>query len=80
MPYDFETVDARTQAVMAAIGIAVRNSRRATGVSQTVLAERSGVSQSTISRLERGAAPGLRLATLAAAISAMGGGRIAILR
>ena len=80
MPYDFDTVDAPTQSVMTAIGQAILDARRATQLSQAVVAERAGVSQSTISRLERGVAPGLRLASLAAAISGMGGERITIHR
>ncbi len=38
-------------------GVALRRCRLASGLSQMVLAERSGVSQTTISRLENGKAP-----------------------
>ncbi len=44
---------------MVAFGKLVRFSRRSAGFSQFRLAERSGVSQSTISRLERGLVPGM---------------------
>ena len=44
---------------MVAFGKLVRRCRRSSGLSQRRLGDRSGVSQSTISRLERGLVPGL---------------------
>jgi transcriptional regulator with XRE-family HTH domain len=46
-------------------GRAIRRLRSAEGLTQRALADRCGLSQSTISRLERGLTPGLRLAWLA---------------
>ena len=45
------------RSLLRRFGVALRRCRLRAGLSQTVLAERSGVSQSMISRLENGKAP-----------------------
>jgi helix-turn-helix protein len=50
-----------TRVALEQLGAFVRAERRARHLTQQRLAERSGLSQSTISRLENGLAPGLRL-------------------
>jgi transcriptional regulator with XRE-family HTH domain len=47
------------------IGLGIRDYRRAHGLTQQQLERLSGVDQTTISRLENGLAPGLRLERLA---------------
>jgi transcriptional regulator with XRE-family HTH domain len=58
---------------LEALGTGVRRSRRRLGLSQSALAARSGVSQSVISRLERGVLLGLRLRRLAELIDSLDG-------
>lgn len=53
-------------------GARIRHGRQQAGLSQRQLANRSGVSQSTISRLERGRCVGLAFIRLVAICSAMG--------
>lgn len=53
MPY-LMPEDQRDRALLQRFGIELRRCRLAAGLSQVALAERSGVSQSTISRLEDG--------------------------
>ncbi|HUP83584.1 MAG TPA: helix-turn-helix transcriptional regulator [Candidatus Limnocylindria bacterium] len=53
-------------------GQRIRHGRQQAGLSQRQLANRSGVSQSTISRLERGRCIGLAFIRLVAICSAMG--------
>jgi DNA-binding XRE family transcriptional regulator len=53
-------------------GQRIRHGREQAGLSQRQLANRSGVSQSTISRLERGRCIGLAFIRLVAICSAMG--------
>lgn len=53
-------------------GARIRHGRQQAGLSQRQLANRSGVSQSTISRLERGRCIGLAFIRLVAICSAMG--------
>jgi DNA-binding XRE family transcriptional regulator len=53
-------------------GERIRRGRHRAGLSQRQLANRSGVSQSTISRLERGRCIGLAFVRLVAICSAMG--------
>jgi transcriptional regulator with XRE-family HTH domain len=53
-------------------GQRIRQGRHRVGLSQRQLANRSGVSQSTISRLERGRCIGLAFIRLVAICSAMG--------
>jgi len=66
-------VDERVERGLEALGHAVREGRRRTGLSQAALQARSGVSQSVISRLERGVLGGLRLPRLARLIDALDG-------
>lgn len=56
MPYRMPE-DERDRVLLRSFGVQLRRCRLMSGLSQVVLAERSGVSQSTISRLERGVAP-----------------------
>lgn len=51
--------------VLRELGRELRAARRGNGMSQDELAAASGVDQGTISRIERGQAPGLRFATYA---------------
>jgi HTH-type transcriptional regulator/antitoxin HipB len=53
------------------IGAAIRAARRQIPWSQHMLARRSGLSQSTISRLEAGKAPTVRIARLARILIAL---------
>jgi transcriptional regulator with XRE-family HTH domain len=58
---------------MVAVGARFRNGRRQAGLSQSTLASRSGVSQSVISRFERGLVTGMsveRLVRIANALRA----------
>jgi transcriptional regulator with XRE-family HTH domain len=66
-------VDPPVERGLEALGRAVYESRRRAGLSQAALEARSGVSQSVISRLERGVLLGLRLRRLAALIDALDG-------
>jgi DNA-binding Xre family transcriptional regulator len=59
--------------LMAAFGAFVRRARHCAGMTQQQLADRSGVSQSVISRLERGLAANIRLTRLLAIQAALGG-------
>jgi len=58
-------LDPWTTAALEELGEVLRGLRTGHHLTQAALAERSGLSQSTISRLEHGLAPGLRLAWLA---------------
>jgi transcriptional regulator with XRE-family HTH domain len=76
MPWD--TIDAAVrdpvvQRGMQLIGAAVRRRRQRLGWTQRDLERRSGIDQSTISRLENGQRVGLRLARLARLVAALGG-------
>lgn len=55
------------------LGDAIRLGRRDRGLSQRTLSARSGVPQSTISKLERGLAPGTTARRLAPLILVLGG-------
>jgi DNA-binding transcriptional regulator YiaG len=55
------------------LGDAIRIARRWRGLSQRTLSAHSGVSQSTISKLERGLAPGTSARRLAPLILVLGG-------
>jgi DNA-binding XRE family transcriptional regulator len=59
------------EAGMATIGGWVRTSRVRLGMTQAQLGRRAGVSQTTVSRLERGVLEGLALYRLAAIIGAL---------
>jgi transcriptional regulator with XRE-family HTH domain len=54
------------------IGIALRDARRSAGLAQWQVAERAGVSQSFVSRIERGHGTTASLETLAACAAAVG--------
>ncbi len=71
--WPYET-DPATKHALEAIGAEVRGARLARGWSQRRLAGLSGVSQSTISRLECGVPCGMRLNTLARVHAALGAG------
>jgi transcriptional regulator with XRE-family HTH domain len=66
MPYRTKLSDAAIALFLVDAGGHVRRHRIAAGLSQSHLAALSGVSQPTISRIERGVAPGLRMERLAA--------------
>lgn len=59
--------------VLRELGRELRKARIGSGFSQSELSGASGVDQGTISRLERGLAPGLRFATYARLIEIVGG-------
>jgi transcriptional regulator with XRE-family HTH domain len=65
MGYVVRRIDALTQAALEALGEVLRELRAERGLSQSALAARSGLSQSTISRLEGGKAPGFKVVALA---------------
>ena len=71
MPYVGDHADPRIRRTIFAIGASVRRARRAAMLSQQALADRAGVAQSTISRLERGLTPRASLWVLAAIITAL---------
>jgi len=64
--------DPRTMAALLRLGLAISQARRLTGLSQTRLARRSGVDQGSISRLERGLAPGMRIENIARILDIVG--------
>jgi transcriptional regulator with XRE-family HTH domain len=65
------TIDHITAEALDAMGAYVRRLRIGMALSQAQLAARGGCSQSTISRLERGLVPDMRLRTLAAILRAL---------
>jgi transcriptional regulator with XRE-family HTH domain len=65
MSHSVGDLDESTVVALEQIGTALRYLRSQHRMTQRVMADRSGLSQSTISRLENGLAPGLRLAWLA---------------
>lgn len=71
MPYQ-RPEDERDQSLLRRFGIELRRCRVSAGLSQVELARRSGVSQSTISRIERGNAPSAAMFKLVKISSAMG--------
>jgi transcriptional regulator with XRE-family HTH domain len=62
----------RTPEELVLLGLLVRRLRHGRGWSQSMLAGRADVPQSTISRLERGQRPGLRADSLARVLYALG--------
>jgi transcriptional regulator with XRE-family HTH domain len=70
MPYR-EPPD-RAVVVLRSLGAELRRARYARGFSQAALAGHSTVSQSTVSMLERGLAPGLRISRYALMIAVLG--------
>jgi len=65
MGYVIRRIDPLTQEALEALGKVLRDLRGERGISQAVLADRAGVHQSTISRLECGKAPGFKVLALA---------------
>jgi transcriptional regulator with XRE-family HTH domain len=61
MAYAIQSLDPRTAAFMKAVGRQLFFARIGQGLSQRQLERLCSVDQTTISRLERGLAPGLRL-------------------
>ena len=59
MAYRLEDQDPPTRAALVALGAVVYELRRSRGLTQRKWAQRSGLSQSSISRLENGKAPWL---------------------
>jgi len=72
MAYAVRSPDPRTVAVMKSVGRRVCFARRGQGLSQRQLEDLCQVDQTTISRLERGLAPGLRLERLATIMAVLG--------
>jgi transcriptional regulator with XRE-family HTH domain len=72
MPYTLRKQNERTRHVLAAIGRSAMLARLGQGLSQRRLEGMIGVDQTTISRLENGLAPGLRLDKLATLIAVLG--------
>lgn len=66
------SVDVSDQRALAIVGQAVRIARHRSALSQRGLAARSGVSQSAISRMERGSVRGMGLVYLARVVEALG--------
>ena len=62
----------RTLAVAARLGVALADARRAAGMRQAEVADRSGLSQTRVSELERGVGAGASLETWALAAAAVG--------
>jgi transcriptional regulator with XRE-family HTH domain len=60
--------------VLRELGQELRKARIGSALSQSELSGASGVDQGTISRLERGLAPGLRFATYGRLMEIVGGG------
>lgn len=61
VPYTFRPHRREVTTALVALGRAVELARARRHISQEMLEARSGIDQSTISRFERGLAPGLRL-------------------
>lgn len=72
MPYLFRRPNPRTVEALERIGAAVRHARRAQYLSQRVLGGLAGVDQGSISRIENGLAPGMRLEYLARIVAVLG--------
>ena len=72
MPFRLEDLDTETRAGLMALGETMARLRTARGSSQRLLSRRSGVSQSSISRLEAGKAPWLRARHVARLLTALG--------
>jgi transcriptional regulator with XRE-family HTH domain len=76
MAYTIRLLDPKTVAFMKAVGRQVFFARVGQGLSQRHLEHLCGVDQTTISRLERGLAPGLRLERLATIMAVLGIGEL----
>ncbi len=68
-----DDVGAAVLAGAAILGAWIRGARLRSGLTQRQLAWRSGLAQSTVSRLETGKLPGMRLRTLAGIIGVLNG-------
>lgn len=66
-------IDPVTREALEVLGSIVRDGRATRGLSQRALASRVGLSQSTVSRFERGRAEGLRAAWIARLLAALDG-------
>ena len=64
-------LDPAMQRDVETLGRAILAARRRAGLSQRALAERCGVDQPSISRLERGILPGISLRRLAAIVATL---------
>jgi transcriptional regulator with XRE-family HTH domain len=71
MAYRLEDQDAPTREALAALGSAMLEIRKARGLTQRQLSSRSGLAQSTISRLETGKAPWLAAVWIARLLAAL---------
>jgi hypothetical protein len=78
MPYTFRAHDRRVIGAQVALGRAIWRARASQLLSQEALEARSTIDQSTISRLERGQAPSLRLDRLAQVLAGLGVDRIVV--
>jgi transcriptional regulator with XRE-family HTH domain len=78
MPYTFRGHDRRVIGAQVALGHAIQRARASQLLSQEALEARSSIDQSTISRLERGVAPGLRLDRLAQILAGLSVDRVVI--
>ena len=65
MSHSIGRIDGPTREALVALGTVLRDLRAERGLSQRALADRCGLSQPTISRLETGQAEGTRVAWLA---------------
>ena len=68
-----EKTDPRTRAALDRLGADCFALRAAAGLTQRGLAQRSGIDQGTISRFERGLAPGVHADSVARLIEALEG-------
>ena len=78
MPYTFRPHERRVIRAQVALGQAIQRARMSQLLSQEALEARSEIDQSTISRLERGLAPGLRLDRLAQVLAGLSVDRVTI--
>ena len=72
MPHRQVDPDGAIRKTLEYLGDEVRLARLERGLSQAALAEWSGISQSTVSRFERGLTPGTGLITLGRLLQALG--------
>jgi transcriptional regulator with XRE-family HTH domain len=79
MPYTFRPHERRVIGAQVALGRAIQRARLSQLLSQEALEARSDIDQSTISRLERGLAPGLRLDRLAQVLAGLSVDRVTII-
>ena len=71
MEYRLQDQDLPTREALAALGSAFLEIRRARGLTQRQLAHRSGLSQASISKLETGKAPWLRVIWVARVLASL---------